>query len=74
VGTRNFIFDTERAQKVTLTNDIEGYFIESVCGASCDDAKVFWIYSGFQYMVGLKGGRQTDVLNLANATITNSIR
>jgi hypothetical protein len=74
VGTRNFIFDAERAQKVTLTNGIEGYFIESVCGAGCDDAKVFWIYSGFQYMVGLKGGRQSDVLNLANATITNSIR
>lgn len=35
VGTRNFIFDAERAQKVTLTNGIEGYFIESVCGASC---------------------------------------
>lgn len=74
VGTRNFGFDAERAQKVTLTNDIEGYFIESVCGASCDDAQVFWIYNGFQYMVGVKGGRQSDVLNLANATIINSIR
>jgi len=74
VGTHNFEFDAERAQKVTLTNDIEGYFIESVCGANCDDAKVFWIYNGFQYMVGVKAGRQSDVLNLANATITNSVR
>jgi hypothetical protein len=74
VGTRYFEYDAERAQKVTLTSDIDGYFVESVCGASCDDAKVFWIYSGFQYMVGLKGGRQSDVLNLANATIANSIR
>ena len=73
VGTRNFVFEAERAQKVTLVNDIEAYFIESRCGANCDDAKVFWIYNGFQYMVGLKGGRQSDVLNLANATIENSI-
>ena len=73
VGTRNFVFEAERAQKVTLVNDIEAYFIESRCGANCDDAKVFWIYNGIQYMVGLKGGRQSDVLNLANATIENSI-
>ncbi len=73
VGTHNFEFDAARAQKVTLTNGIEGYFIESVCGASCDDAKVFWIYNGFQYMVGLKGGPQSDVVDLANAAITNFV-
>jgi hypothetical protein len=73
VGTRSFVFDTERAQKVTLANGVEGYFIESVCGASCDDARVFWIHNGFQHMVGLKRGRQSDVLSLANATIANSI-
>jgi hypothetical protein len=74
VNTQNFNFDAERAQKVTLAKDIEGYFIESLCEASCDDAKVFWIYNGFQYILGLKGGRQSDVLDLANATINNSIQ
>ena len=61
------------ARIYAMLNDIEAYFIESQCGANCDDAKVFWIYEGFQYMVGLKGGKQADVLNLANATIENSI-
>jgi len=74
VSTQNFYFDAGRAQKVTLAKGIEGYFIESLCGASCDDAKVFWIYNGFQYILGLKAGRQSDVLDLANATINNSIQ
>lgn len=74
VSTQNFNFDAGRAQKVTLAKGIEGYFIESLCGASCDDAKVFWIYNGFQYILGLKAGRQSDVLDLANATINNSIQ
>ena len=73
VSTLEFVFDPGRAQKVTLANGIEGYFTESVCGASCSDATVLWIYNGFQYLVGLKAGRQSDVLNLANATIENSI-
>lgn len=71
VGTRNFPFEAERAQKVTLADGIEGYFIEARCGASCDDAKVFWMYNGYQYMVGVKGGPQSDVVALANAAITN---
>lgn len=58
---------------VTLANGIEGYFTESVCGANCSDATVLWICNGFQYLVGLKAGRQSDVLNLANAIIENSI-
>ncbi len=74
VGTRSFEFDAARAQRVVLANDIEGYFIESVCGANCDDAKVFWIYNGFQYMVGMKAGRQADVLDLANVAIANSLQ
>jgi putative hemolysin len=73
VSTRTFEFDAARAQKVTLANGIEGYFIEALCGANCDDSKVFWISDGFQYMVGMKAGSQPDVVNLANAAIENSI-
>jgi hypothetical protein len=73
VSTRNFMFEAERAQKVMLANGIEGYFIEAFCGANCDDAKLFWIYNDFQYMIGLKGGQQAAVIDLANAAITNSL-
>lgn len=73
-STRNFIFEGDRAQPVTLANNIQGYFIEANCGANCNDAKIFWIYNGFQYMLGLKGGQQADVIDLANAAITNSLK
>lgn len=74
VSTQNFEFDAARAQPVMLDKGIEGYFIESVCGANCDDAKVFWIYDGVQYMVGIKAAQQADVLAMANATLNNSIQ
>jgi len=74
VGTQTIPFEAERAQKVLLVNGIEGYFIESACGASCSDAQVFWIYDGYQYVLGLKAAKQSDVLDLANAAISNSIQ
>ncbi len=73
VGTRNFPFDIDDAQVVSLVKGITGYFVASVCGASCDDAKVFWIYEGYQYMVGLKAAAQENVIELANAAIMNSL-
>ena len=73
-STPNFIFEANRAIKVSLAKNIEGYYLEGLCGASCDDSRVFWIYSGFQYMIGLKGSTQQAVVDLANAAITNSLR
>jgi hypothetical protein len=74
LGTANVPFDAERAQEVLLANDIQGYFVESACGASCSDAQVFWVHNGYQYMLGLKAGLQQDVLDLANAAILNSMQ
>ncbi len=73
VSTTNFEFDAARAQKVTLNKGLEGYFVEALCGANCDDAKIFWIYDGVQYMVGLKGASQATVVELANAALDNSL-
>lgn len=72
-STRTIPFTADRAQPVMLENGIEGYFIAAECGANCDDARLYWIYNGFQYMLGLKGGRQADVVDLANAAIRNSL-
>ncbi len=71
--TRTIVFEADRAQKVTLANGIEGYFVEALCGASCDDARVFWIYNGFQHVIGMKAGAQEDVVAMANAAIINSV-
>jgi hypothetical protein len=73
VGTSNFPFDIGDAHIFTLTKGITGYFVASVCGANCDDGRVFWIYEGYQYMVGLKAGALEDVMALANAAIMNSL-
>jgi len=72
-STTNFIYDSSQAQKVTLAKNLQGYFIFGACGASCDDSKMFWIYNGYQYRIGLKGGAQKDVIDLANAAINNSV-
>ena len=73
VSTRSFEFDAARAVEVTLANGTQGYFVEALCGANCDDSKVFWISDGFEYMVGMKAGGLSDVVDLANAVIENSI-
>ncbi|MCP4539008.1 MAG: hypothetical protein GY832_17875 [Chloroflexi bacterium] len=71
MGTRTFPFDIGRARTVALANGITGYFSEAVCMANCNDATVYWIYNGYQYMVGLKAGPEANVVALANAAILN---
>jgi len=72
-GTENIPYDFGAAHRVILTKGIQGYFIESQCGASCSDAQVFWVYDGFEYMLGVKAGVKENVIALANAAIENSI-
>ncbi|MDK1081642.1 MAG: hypothetical protein QGD88_09205 [Anaerolineae bacterium] len=73
VGTSNLPFEAGLAEQVTLANNISGFFVDYACGASCSDATVWWIYGGYQYMLGLKAGPRDTVIALANAAITNSI-
>ena len=73
VETSSFPFILEDAQVVDLAYGITGYFIPAVCGANCDDARLWWIYDGYEYMLGLKAGRYEDVLALANGAIVNSV-
>jgi hypothetical protein len=66
-------FEAERAEQVPLANGITGYFVEAQCGANCSDATIWWLYGGYQYMLGLKAGPKDMVVALANAAILNSI-
>jgi len=74
VGTSSFPFALDDAQIVDLAHGIKGYFVPAVCGANCDDARLWWIYEGYEYMLGLKAGRYEDVVALANAAILNSVQ
>ena len=73
VGSSSFPFALEDAQVVALAHGITGYYVPAVCGANCDDARLWWIYEGYEYMLGLKAGRYEDVVALANAAIINSV-
>jgi hypothetical protein len=66
-------FEAERAEQVELANGITGYFVESQCGASCSDATIWWLYDGYQYMLGLKAGSRDTLIGLASGAITNSV-
>ena len=72
-GTVNYPYMPAQGQQVSLENGITGYFMEANCGASCSDAVVYWLYEGYEYMVGLKAGKMENVIALADATILNSI-
>jgi len=74
VATSSFPFSLEDAQVVDLAHGITGYFVPAVCGANCDDARLWWIYEGYEYMLGLKGGVMEAVISLANAAIKNSVQ
>jgi hypothetical protein len=73
-GSSQYPFDSSRAQTVQLDRGITGYFMDAQCGANCGDAVVYWIYNGYEYMLGLKAGPKDIVVALANAAINNSIR
>jgi hypothetical protein len=68
-GTPNFPYDLKEAKGIALAGGVQGYFIESRCGANCDDAKVFWIQNGVQYMVGIKAGSEPQAVEMANSAI-----
>jgi len=72
-GTRSFPFEADRAEQFSLAYGISGWFVDYTCGANCNDAKVYWIYDGNEYMIGVKAGPRQNVIDLANATIANSI-
>jgi hypothetical protein len=72
-GTSTIPFILEDAVIVDLVKGITGYFVPAVCGANCDDARLWWIHDGIQYMLGLKAGLIEEVVALANAAINNSV-
>lgn len=62
---------TQKMGRVTLANDIRGYFIPYVCGANCDDSKVIWEQGGYRYLVGIKAGEKKLVVQMANSAISS---
>lgn len=62
----------EEAGSVSLAGGIQGYFVPWVCGASCNDAQVYWDENGFRYAVGIKVGNKNNLIQMANSAISIS--
>jgi len=70
-STPNIFVDVERAVPVTLTNGIEGYYIEGLCGASCSNSLIVWVQDFYQYIIGSKAASQAFLLDIVNSAIAN---
>ena len=58
---------------VPLPNDMSGIFIDSTCGAGCNNGFIVWIEDGVRYSVGSRIGSGPDVLDLAWRTIDTAL-
>jgi hypothetical protein len=54
---------------LTLRHGIKGWFFESVCHAYCNQAYVEWKENGFYYAIGIKAGKQEQLIRAANSAI-----
>jgi hypothetical protein len=54
---------------VTLRGGIKGSFIDSDCGAHCDDASLDWVEGGYYYGISLKAGNKKTLIRMANSAI-----
>jgi len=57
------------AVHVTLSGGIKGSFVDSDCGAHCDDASLDWAQGGYYYGISLKGGDKKTLIRMANSAI-----
>ncbi|WP_319422730.1 hypothetical protein [Pleurocapsa sp. FMAR1] len=60
-------------EAVALANGITGYFTDATCGANCSDATLTWEQNSVRYTVGIKAGKVTTLVKMANSAISASV-
>jgi hypothetical protein len=55
---------------VSLAKGTTAYFVDAKCGANCSDSTLTWRQKGVQYTIGLKAGKQKDLVEMAKSVIT----
>lgn len=63
----------ENSQPVTLSRNIEGFFIESECHAYCNRAKIIWFENNVKYTVEDKAAPKQTMIRIANSAIEHSL-
>jgi hypothetical protein len=54
---------------VKLKGGIIGYFVESDCGAHCDDSAIGWREGKYYYSISLKAENKEIMIRIANSAI-----
>jgi len=62
----------EESVSIQLTNEITGYFSESICTNSCSLSVITWNQNGYTYRIGKKSN-QNILIEIANSAIESSI-
>lgn len=55
---------------VKLRGGIQGNFIDSTCGAHCDDSAIGWIEGKYHYSISIKAEKKETLIKVVNSAIT----
>ncbi len=58
---------------VKLQQGFDGYFYRAVCFAYCSDSLIVWSEGRYHYIISLKAGRKTELIESATLAIRNSV-
>ncbi len=54
---------------IKLHKDIKGGFIDAICDTYCTEAYAEWKENGYYYSIGMKAGREMQLVKMANSAI-----
>jgi hypothetical protein len=54
---------------VKLSRGIRGYFIDSTCGAHCDDSAIGWTEGKYHYSISIKAEKKETLIKVVNSAI-----
>lgn len=63
----------KHANPLTLSGGVKGYFYNAKCTVFCSDSYVAWSDGRFHYVVGIKAGKRSEVVQMANSAMAGAI-
>jgi hypothetical protein len=68
---QNDEYDVTRRPKtlIKLRGGLKGYYYAPVCGAYCSDSFITWTDGAYNYIIGLKAGKMSDLLTSVNSAM-----
>ena len=63
---------SRKVNPIKLRKGINGGFIDAICDTYCTEAYVEWKENGYYYSIGMKAGREAQLVKMANSAIDSS--